>query len=31
MPYAEGRIYNDADAHIMEPLKHPDRITRVSR
>jgi uncharacterized protein len=19
MPYAEGRIYNDADAHIMEP------------
>ena len=19
MPYAEGRVYNDADAHIMEP------------
>jgi uncharacterized protein len=19
MPYAEGRIYNDADAHVMEP------------
>ena len=20
MPYAEGRVYNDADAHIMEPV-----------
>ena len=27
MPYAEGRVFHDADSHIMEP---PDRIEGYS-